>query len=62
MYYALDEEDEELSTPLYVDVLMLEELYYYDGFGGKSIVKLPKTGYYSPGDEDICTFKCKVWQ
>ena len=62
MYYALNPEIQELALPKYVDIKMLEELYYTDGFGGKSVVKLPKVGYYSPGDEDICTFKCKVWQ
>ena len=62
MYYSLDEEDEELTTPTYVDIMMLEKLYYYDGFGGTPVTNIPKVGYYSPGDEDICTFKCKVWQ
>ena len=62
MYYALNPEVQELAVPRYVDVKMLEELYYSDGFGGKPVIKLPLAGYYSPGDEDICTFKCKVWQ
>ena len=62
MYYAINPDIQEVATPKYVDVKMLEELYYSDGFGGNSVIKLPLAGYYSPGDEDICTFKCKVWQ
>jgi len=58
MYYALDPHDDEIMIPKYVDVKMMEEIYYTDGFGGTPITKIPRTGFYSPGDIDICTFRC----
>ena len=61
MYYAINPYNDTLMEPKYVDIMMLEEIYYTDGFGGTPIPKIPRTGYYSPGDDDICTFKCKVW-
>ena len=61
MYYALNPFNDEIMIPKYVDVKMMEKIYYTDGFGGTPITKVPKIGYYSPGDDDICTFKCKVW-
>ena len=61
MYYALNPTDEEIMLPNYVDVKMLEEIYYTDGFGGTPITKIPKTGYYSAGDDEICTFRCSVF-
>lgn len=62
MYYALDPAVEDLSAPTYVDVKMLEKLYYTDGFGGTPIIKVPKIGWYNAGDDDICTFKCVVFK
>jgi len=59
MYYALDPYDDEIVMPKYVDVKMLEKIYYTDGFGGTPVTKIPRMGLYSPGDIDICTFKCK---
>ena len=58
MYYALNPYDETLTFPQYVDVKMLEEIYSDDGFGGTPVTKIPKIGYYSPGDVNICTFRC----
>ena len=59
MYYAIDPYNDEIMTPRYVDVKMMEKIYYTDGFGGTPIIKVPRTGFYSPGDVDICTFRCK---
>jgi hypothetical protein len=59
MYYAMNPYNDEIMTPKYVDVKMMEKIYYTDGFGGTPIIKVPRTGFYSPGDIDICTFKCK---
>ena len=61
MYYALDPNDEDIAKPTYVDVKMLEKIYYADGFGGTPITKIPKTGYYTAGNIDICTFRCSVF-
>ena len=61
MYYALDPNDEDIAKPTYVDVKMLEKIYYADGFGGTPITKIPKTGYYHAGDDEICTFRCNVF-
>ena len=58
MYYAMDPYYDEIMTPKYVDVKMLEEIYYTDGFGGTPIIKVPRIGFYSPGDNDICTHRC----
>ena len=60
MYYALNPYDDTLAFPQYVDVKMLEEIYSDDGFGGTPVTKIPKIGYYSPGDVNICTFKCNI--
>ena len=59
MYFALNPYDDEIVIPKYVDVKMMEKIYYTDGFGGTPVTKIPKTGFYSPGDIDICTFKCR---
>ena len=59
MYYAMSEDDDTITFPHYVDVKMMEKIYYTDGFGGTPITKVPRTGFYSPGDDDICTFRCK---
>ena len=32
-----------------------------DGFGGNVVPKIPRTAHYSPGDEEICTFRCSVF-
>ena len=61
MYYALNPDVQELASPTYVDVKMLEEIYYTDGFGGNPIIKIPRIGYYTAGDIDICTFRCSVF-
>ena len=58
MYYALNPHDDEIMIPKYVDVKMMEEIYYTDGFGGTPIQRVPKIGFYTPGDIDICTFRC----
>jgi len=62
MYYALNPSDDEIMEPKYVDVKMLELLYYPDGFGGTPAFPIPKVGYYSAGDIDICTFKCNIFR
>ena len=59
MYYALNPYDDEIVIPKYVDVKMMEKIYYTDGFGGTPVTKVPRTGFYSPGDIDICTHRCK---
>lgn len=61
MYYAMDAHNLELMKPLYVDIKMVEKIYSPDGFGGSIVPKIPRAGYYSPGDDEICTWKCKVW-
>ena len=58
MYYAINPHNDEIMIPQYVDVKMLEEIYYTDGFGGTPITKVPRIGFYTPGDDDICTFRC----
>jgi len=57
MYYAMDPHSEEIMIPKYVDIKMLEVLYKEDGFGG-SISTGIDVGYYTVGDDEICTFKC----
>jgi hypothetical protein len=61
MYYAINPYNDALMEPKYVDIMMLEKIYYTDGFGGIPVPKIPRIGSYTPGDDDICTFKCKVW-
>ena len=61
MYYAIDAQDDEVAKPKYVDIKMVEKIYSPDGFGGSIVPKIPRAGYYSPGDDEICTWKCKVW-
>ena len=61
MYYAMNPYNDEVMIPKYVDVKMLEKIYYTDGFGGTNVPKIPRIGHYSPGDIDICTFRCGVW-
>ena len=58
MYYAVNPYDDEIMTPNYVDIKMMEKIYSSDGFGGNPITKIPRVGYYSPGDIDICTWRC----
>jgi len=57
MYYAMNPHSEEIMIPKYVDIKMLEVLYKEDGFGGNTTSGI-KTGYYTTGDDEICTFKC----
>ena len=58
MYYAMDPHSEETMIPTYVDIKMLEVLYKEDGFGGRTSDGI-KIGYYTSGDDEICTFKCQ---
>ena len=58
MYYAMNPHSEEVMIPKYVDIKMLEVLYKEDGFGGNTTSGI-KTGYYTTGDDEICTFKCQ---
>ena len=62
MYYALNAEDEIIMKPKYVDVKMLEKIYYTDGFGGTPITKIPRIGFYHAGDSEICTFRCSAFK
>jgi len=57
MYYAMNPHSEEVMIPKYVDIKMLEVLYNKDGFGGSTSYGI-KTGYYTTGDDEICTHKC----
>jgi len=57
MYYAMDPHSEDIMIPKYVDIKMLEVLYMEDGFGGKESHGI-KVGYYTSGEDEICTFKC----
>jgi len=57
MYYAMNPHSEEIMIPRYVDLKMLEVLYKEDGFGGRESHSI-KVGYYTSGDDEICTFKC----
>ena len=59
MYYALNPWSDAIGKPTYVDIKMVEKIYGEDGFGGKTTPPL-KIGYYSAGDDDICTHKCTV--
>jgi len=58
MYYAMNPHSEEIMIPKYVDIKMLEVLYKEDGFGGNTTSGI-KIGYYTTGDDEICTFKCQ---
>jgi hypothetical protein len=62
MYYAINAEDETIMNPKYVDIKMLEEIYYSDGFGGTPVTKVPRVGYYHAGDSEICTFRCSAFK
>ena len=57
MYYAMNPHSEEIMIPTYVDLKMVELLYKEDGFGGNTSHSI-KAGYYTTGDDEICTFKC----
>ena len=57
MYYAMNPHSEDIMIPTYVDIKMVEVLYKEDGFGG-SVSYGIKAGYYTTGDDEICTFKC----
>ena len=59
MYYALNTAADEIGKPLYVDIKMAEKIYGDDGFGGLVTPPL-KVGYYTAGDDDICTHKCTI--
>ena len=61
MYYAMNPHSEEIMIPKYVDIKMLEVLYNKDGFGGSTSYGI-KTGYYTTGDDEICTHKCSVYR
>ena len=57
MYYAMDPHSKDIMIPTYVDIKMVELLYKEDGFGGNTSHSI-KAGYYTTGDDEICTFKC----
>ena len=57
MYYAMNPHSKEIMIPTYVDIKMVELLYKEDGFGGNISYSI-KVGYYTTGDDEICTFKC----
>ena len=59
MYYAMNPKADEIGKPLYVDIKMAEKIYGDDGFGGKTTPPF-KIGYYSAGDDEICTHKCSI--
>ena len=59
MYYAINAADNEIAKPKYVDIKMVEKIYGEDGFGGMVTPPL-KVGYYTAGDNDICTHKCTI--
>ena len=57
MYYDMDPHSKDIMIPTYVDIKMVELLYKEDGFGGNTSHSI-KAGYYTTGDDEICTFKC----
>ena len=59
MYYAINANSDEMAKPKFVDVKMVEKIYGEDGFGGLTTPPI-KTGYYTVGDDDICTHKCTI--
>ena len=59
MYYSINAADDEIAKPKYVDFKMVEKIYGEDGFGGMVTPPL-KVGYYTSGDNDICTHKCTI--
>ena len=59
MYYAINPAHDDIAKPKYVDIKMVEKIYGEDGFGGM-ITPPIKTGYYTAGDDDICTHKCTI--
>ena len=59
MYYAINPAYNDIAKPRYVDIKMVEKIYGEDGFGG--LITPPiKTGYYTAGDDEICTHKCTI--
>ena len=59
MYYAINPAHDDIAKPKYVDLKMVEKIYGEDGFGGAKTPPI-KTGYYTAGDDDICTHKCGI--
>ena len=59
MYYAINPAHDDIAKPKYVDIKMVEKIYGEDGFGGMKTPPI-KTGYYTAGDDDICTHKCTI--
>ena len=59
MYYAINSSSDDVAKPKYVDFKMVEKIYGEDGFGGMVTPPL-KVGYYTAGDDDICTHKCTI--
>ena len=59
MYYAINAQSDEVAKPKFVDIKMVEKIYGEDGFGGMVTPPL-KVGYYTAGDDDICTHKCTI--
>ena len=61
MYYSMNPDNNKIMIPKFVDIRMLEKIYTEDGFGG-AIAPTLKAGYYSAGDDDVCTHKCNFTQ
>ena len=59
MYYVINPAHDDIAKPKYVDIKMVEKIYGVDGFGGMKTPPL-QTGYYTAGDDDICTHKCTI--
>ena len=59
MYYAINPSYDDMINPKFVDIKMVEKIYGEDGFGGMVTPSL-KVGYYTAGDDDICTHKCTI--
>jgi len=59
MYYAINTAYDDVVTPKYVDIIMVERIYGEDGFGGMTTPPI-RTGYYTVGDDEICTHDCKM--
>ena len=62
MYYSINPQVDIIAEPNYVDVKMVEKIYTADGFGGVPVVSIPKVGYYTAGNLEICTFKCNIFR
>ena len=59
MYYAINPTHDDVAKPKYVDFKMVEKIYGEDGFGGMKTPPI-QLGYYTAGDDEICTHKCTM--